>query len=92
MIYFIIYLVLINLFSAAVTVYDKSAAIKRRTRIAERHLFAFAAIGGAPAMYITMLIIRHKTAKMKFMLGIPVIFVTELVLVIVLFHYVYKVF
>lgn len=45
------------------------------------------ALGGAPMMYITMRIIRHKTKKVKFMLGIPLIFVIECVLFYIIAYY-----
>ena len=37
------------------------------------------ALGGAGAMLITMLMIRHKTKHIKFMLGLPIILVFQAV-------------
>ena len=48
------------------------------------------ALGGAPAMYLTMLIIRHKTRKPLFMIGIPLIFVLELAVLFLVNNYVYR--
>lgn len=54
------------------TVYDKIAAkIAQRHRIPEAVLITFGALGGAIPMYLTMLIIRHKTKKPKFSVGFP---------------------
>ncbi|MEF2919969.1 MAG: DUF1294 domain-containing protein [Acutalibacteraceae bacterium] len=39
-------------------------------------------MGGAIGMYVTMHIIHHKTKKLKFMLGIPLIFFGEILLLI----------
>ena len=66
----------------AVTVYDKWAA-KHRTdrRIRESSLLAFSVLGGSAAMFVTMLIIRHKTKHPKFMIGIPVIMAVQAALV-----------
>lgn len=88
MFYFVLYLVLINLVAVVITAYDKLAAVNHRRRIPERTLLLIAALGGAPAMYLTMLVIRHKTRKPLFMIGIPVIFVLELVLFWTVAHYV----
>ncbi len=44
---------------------------KGKSRIAEATLIAFAAFGGAAAMFLTMLVIRHKTKHPRFMIGLP---------------------
>ncbi len=76
------YLAVISVVSVAVTVYDKWAA-KHRTdrRIRESSLLAFSVLGGSAAMFVTMLIIRHKTKHPKFMIGIPVIMAVQAALV-----------
>lgn len=76
------YLAVISVVSVAVTVYDKWAA-KHRTdrRIRESSLLAFSVLGGSAAMFVTMLIIRHKTKHPKFMIGIPVIMAAQTALV-----------
>lgn len=79
----LIYLAVINLIAVIFTVYDKIAAIHSTRRIRERTLFIVAALGGAPMMYLTMLIIRHKTRHALFMIGIPIIFILELLVFIV---------
>ena len=64
----------VNLLGIALTVYDKIAAKKRpRRRIPEKMLLLTAALGGAVGMYAAMLLIRHKTKHIKFMLGLPAI-------------------
>ena len=73
-----IYLAVISVVSVIVCIYDKFAAkhmTKHRTR--EASLLGLSALGGSVAMFITMLIIRHKTKHVKFMLGIPVIMVIQ---------------
>ena len=91
MIYLVLYLIVINLIAIVVTAHDKLAAIHHRRRTPERVLMLIAALGGAPAMYLTMLVIRHKTRKPLFMIGIPLIFVLELAAVIGA-HYVLHIF
>lgn len=76
---FIIYLVATSAIAAAVAVYDKTAAkLLPRNRVPEKALFLLGAAGGASAMYITMLLIRHKTRHKKFMVGLPVIIILQI--------------
>ncbi len=63
-----------------VTLYDKLIAGGKRRRVPERTLFLLALLGGAAAMYLTMLIIRHKTKHKRFMLGLPLIISAQLAL------------
>lgn len=77
----IIYLIIINLMSIIITIYDKWAAIKHMQRIRERTLIIVSALGGSVSMYITMWLIRHKTKHIKFMLGIPLIFILQCVVI-----------
>lgn len=72
------YLLGISLVSVVVTVADKRKAKKGAWRIPEATLLGLAALGGSVAMYLTMHLIRHKTKHLKFMLGIPVIFLLQL--------------
>lgn len=76
------WLILINLVSVIVTIGDKIAARRAGRRVPERTLLLLAALGGAVAMYITMHLIRHKTRKAKFMVGIPAIFIAELAVIV----------
>ena len=75
----LVWLALISLISVSLTVYDKVAAKKRpRSRIPEKTLLICGALGGAAAMYITMLLIRHKTKHKKFMVGLPAIIALQI--------------
>ena len=85
------YLLVMNLIAMLVTVIDKSAAIHSRQRISEKSLILIAVFGGAPMMLLTMLMIRHKTRKPLFMIGIPVIIVLELLVLFVVLKYVFHV-
>ena len=72
------YLAVISLIACVVTVLDKRRARKKEWRVPEHTLLLLSILGGSAAMYITMRIIRHKTQKAKFMVGIPVIFILQL--------------
>ncbi len=72
------YLAVISVVTVIVTVYDKIAAKKRpRHRVPENTLLLLAVLGGGPAEYLTMQLIRHKTKHIKFMIGLPVIILLE---------------
>ena len=86
-----IYLIIINLVAVIVTIHDKRAAVKGTWRVKENTLLLISALGGAPAMYLTMLLIRHKTRKPKFMVGIPLILIVELIIVYLVLHYGYRI-
>lgn len=85
-IYWIAYLIIINFIAVFVTISDKRRAVMRRSRIRERTLLLVSALGGSPAMWITMKRIRHKTRHKKFMIGIPLIFTVQ----IVIFYFIFR--
>ena len=82
--FFYVYVLLISLVTVILTVYDKIAAKKRAFRISEATLILCGVFGGAVAELITMLIIRHKTRHIKFMLGLPGIILAQVVLIIII--------
>ncbi len=84
--YLFIYLAVISIISVIVTVADKVNAIRHRRRVRERTLLILAALGGSAAMLITMLLIRHKTRHLKFMLGIPLIILAQAAAIFVLWR------
>lgn len=86
---FLIYLTGISLISAVICIYDKLISKKERVelRVPEKTLLTLSVIGGAPAMYVTMQIVHHKTKHAKFMIGLPVIIIIQIVLVICYFYF-----
>ncbi len=84
----LLYLCFINIIGIIVTVHDKIAAKRNRWRVSEKTLFILSALGSAVSVYITMLIIRHKTKHKRFMIGIPAIIIAEILIVIALFMWV----
>lgn len=90
MYYFFCYLVAVNIFGLILTVHDKICAIRHGRRVSEHTLMVLSAVGGAPLMYLAMLLIRHKTRKPLFMIGIPLIVVLELLVLYLVLHYVIK--
>ncbi len=72
------YFFIINIISAIITIYDKCKAIQNKWRISEKTLITLSVLGGSFAMLVTMLVIRHKTKKPLFMIGIPFIIVIQI--------------
>lgn len=87
--YLYAYLIVISIISVIVCFYDKFAAkVAKRHRTREAFLLLLSALGGSVAMFLTMLIIRHKTKHVKFMLGIPVIMVLQAIAAFAIFRFV----
>ena len=86
---FLAYIAIMSIVSVIVCIYDKKISKKNRVelRTPEKSLLILSALGGSVAMFITMLIIRHKTKHFKFMVGIPVIMIIQAVAVWALFHF-----
>lgn len=84
----LLYLLTVNLVAVILTIYDKKCAQRGRWRVSETTLLSVSAFGGAVGMYITMRRIRYKTQKKKFMLGIPVIFLSELAAAVFIYFFV----
>lgn len=62
-IYFLVYLLLINFVSAVLFAADKNAAVRHRRRTPERTLHLFEMLGGAFANLVLMYVLRHKNRK-----------------------------
>ena len=79
--FFLIYFGGISLVTAVITALDKYKAKKGKWRIPEATLFILAFLGGSVSEYTVMRLIRHKTKHKRFMLGLPVIILLQLILV-----------
>ena len=64
---------------------DKHRARKNAWRISERTLLIIAAAGGSIGSLCGMYLVRHKTQKRKFTIGIPLIIALQATLIILLF-------
>ena len=82
MIYFQIYLCVVNIIAIIVCAADKIKAQLNKWRISEKTLLVISVIGGALGMYITMLIIRHKTKHKTFMIGLPFLILVHVVAIL----------
>ena len=76
--FIIIYIAVINIAAFFLGWHDKRAAIKGKWREPEGNLFLISLLGGGCGMYLSMLLFRHKTKHLKFMIGIPLIIILNL--------------
>lgn len=68
-----LYLLSVNLLAFAIMVLDKRAAINNYWRVPEKTLWALALTGGSLGLLIASKIVRHKTKKKIFVMGLPLI-------------------
>ncbi|MBR6573272.1 MAG: DUF1294 domain-containing protein [Clostridia bacterium] len=81
--YILIYLGFVNLIGIFLCIKDKRAAKKGKWRVKENTLITLCLFGGSLGIYLCMKLIRHKTKHKKFMVGIPLIMVLQVIFVIV---------
>lgn len=63
---FLIYLLIINLISAGLFIFDKISAKKNGKRVAEISLHLMELLGGVFAIIVLMYAVRHKNRKFKY--------------------------
>lgn len=78
----IIYLILINIITFAVMGIDKKKATFGKWRIKESVLFTLVLLGGGIGGIAGMYVFRHKTKKMRFVIGFPAILIFEIFVII----------
>ena len=80
----LLYLLIINLIGFFMMWSDKKRAKWGKWRIPEQTLFIVTALGGGIGTIAGMYTFRHKTKKLKFTIGLPVLVILEIILVIYL--------
>lgn len=78
----IIYFVIINILGFLIMYIDKQKAKKGKWRIPEKTLFIITGLGGGIGTIAGMYIFRHKTQKVAFVIGFPLITILEIIAVI----------
>lgn len=81
----IIYVISINIIGFLAMWIDKKKAQHGSWRIQEKTLFIITLIGGGIGTIAGMYTFRHKTKKLSFTVGFPVILISEIVLIVYLF-------
>lgn len=69
----IVFLLIVNLFSFIVMLFDKRKSILSRSRVSEATLFFLASFFGGIGIYLGMFMFRHKTRKWHFYIGMPLL-------------------
>ena len=80
----IIYLLIINISGFLIMGIDKHKAKMGNRRIPENSLFMFTILGGGVGTIIGMYVFHHKTKKLKFTIGMPLILILEILIFIYL--------
>lgn len=83
----IMYLIFINFIGFSIMLIDKNRAIHKEWRVREKTLIGISIIGGSVGMLLGMHVFRHKTKHLKFTIGVPFIFILQLVLLIYFYNY-----
>ena len=73
------YAAVMSLITFAAFGIDKYKARTGRWRIRERTLFLLALLGGGVGAFLGMKVFHHKTLHKKFVIGIPIIMLTQLI-------------
>lgn len=76
----VIYLIVMNAAAFLVMLADKARAKKKLWRVPEAVLFTLALVGGSLGIWAGMYLGRHKTRHLKFVVGIPLILIMQIVL------------
>ena len=85
--YIAIYFAVINLIGFLMMWYDKHQAKWGRWRVPEKTLFMITFLGGGIGTLAGMYTFRHKTKKMRFVIGFPTILISEICLIVYLAIY-----
>lgn len=78
----VIYFIIINILGFLIMYIDKQKAKKGKWRIPEKTLFIITALGGGIGTIAGMYTFRHKTQKIAFVIGFPVITIMEIVTIV----------
>lgn len=83
----LIYLEFVNVVAFLMYGMDKWKARKGKRRIPEKTLLGIATIGGSVGAFLGMYVFHHKTKKIKFYLGVPVIFLIQMGIAVCIYYY-----
>lgn len=72
-------ILILNGITFAIYGVDKQRAIRGKWRVPEKTLIGLAVFGGSIGAILGMHLFHHKTKKLKFYIGIPVIFLLQVV-------------
>ncbi len=79
--YLIVYLIIINFVGFFAYRADKKKSEKGKWRTKETTLLSISLLGGGIGSMFGMSIYRHKTKKMKFLLGVPFLTIVSIIII-----------
>lgn len=74
-----IYFLVVNVITFLLYGIDKRRARRNKWRVPEKTLIMVAVLGGSLGALSGMKVFRHKTKKRKFSIGVPVIFLIQII-------------
>ena len=77
-------LLAVNVIGSVLVFSDKSRAKARKRRIREATFWRLSLVGAAGGIFVSMIIVRHKTNHLSFMLVLPLIAIVQLVGLIII--------
>ncbi len=83
---YIVYMLIMNIFTFVLYGVDKKRAINRRWRIPEVVLLGLSLLGGCVGAFIAMRLFHHKTRHARFAMGVPIMILLHGCLVVFLFE------
>ena len=78
----LIYIIIVNIIGFLIMLIDKRKAEKGSWRIQEKTIFIITALGGGIGTITGMYVFHHKTKKMRFTIGLPLITILEIIAII----------
>ena len=87
MLYFMIYILVINIIGFGLMKLDKYYAIKGKYRISEKTFFIIATFLGSIGVYAGIYTFRHKTKRLNFTVMVPVLFILNIITVYTILKY-----
>lgn len=80
------YFIFINFLAFISMGIDKHKAKSHKYRIPEKVLFGIAILGGSVGSGLGMSVFRHKTKHKSFVLGVPFIFLVQIILIFICYR------
>ncbi|WP_082691271.1 DUF1294 domain-containing protein [Paenibacillus rubinfantis] len=73
------YIAILNIIGLLIMWYDKSQAVVSGRRVPEKRIFFICLLGGSFGVWIGMRLFRHKTKHYRFVFGVPLILILNMI-------------
>ena len=82
------YISIISIISFLIMGIDKGKAKNKKSRISEATLMGISVMGGSVGTLLAMIVFKHKTNKKKFYIGVPIIYLIDQIILLLIFNYI----